>query len=268
MESGIESLRQYLPPLAAALAILVVGYMAAGWAGSLVRRMAEKSGRMSPTLVAPLSKVIRLVIIAAVLIAALEKVGVDTTSFLAMLGALGLAVGLSLKDTISDVAAGVALIALRPMDVGDAVDIGGTLGTIKSIGLFHTEVETFDGVPVVLSNSSVRGSKISNFTRAEKRRIDLTIGIGYADDIARAKAALEDVLAKEPRILEEPATLVNVIELADSSVNLLVRGWTMPADFFDTKLDLTRAIKERLDAEKISIPFPQRDLHVVKGALG
>jgi small conductance mechanosensitive channel len=259
------ALHKYLPSVLAAVAILIVGYVVAGWVASLIRRGSERTGRISPTLVAPLSKTARLAVLIVMLMAALDQVGVDTTSFLALLGALGLGVGLALKDTIADVAAGVALLILRPFDVGEAIDTGGTLGTVVSVGLFQTEMLTFDGVPVTLSNTAVRNSTISNFSRAEKRRIDLTIGIGYADDIAKAKAALEDVLAKESRILSDPPTLVNVIELGDSSVNLLVRGWTQPADFFDTKLDLTRAIKERLDAEHINIPFPQRDIHVIKG---
>lgn len=257
------NVEEHAVTLGVAVGILVVGFIAARWAASLVRRLAER-GDLSPTLTPVFAKVARVAVLVMALMAALGKLGIDTSGLLAALGAAGLAIGLALKDTISDVASGLVLIALRPFDVGDAVDIAGTLGTVEGIDTFQTRILSFDGVPIVLGNASVRASKIVNYSRAKKRRIDLTIGIGYGDDIGKARAAIEDVLAREARVLKDEAVLVNVTALADSSVNLLVRCWTAPGDFFDTQLDLQRAIKERLDTEKISIPFPQRDVHLFK----
>jgi small conductance mechanosensitive channel len=180
-----------------------------------------------------------------------------------MLGAAGLAIGLALKDTVADVAAGIVLLVLRPFGVGDAVDIDGCLGTVNEIGVFETRLTSFDGVPIVLPNAKVRGGRIQNFTRAQKRRMDLTIGIGYADDIDKAMRTVLEVLTAEGRVLTDPEPLVNVTELGESSVNLLVRAWTAPADFFVTQLDLQRQIKQKFDEVGVSIPFPQREVRVL-----
>lgn len=260
-----EQLEHYALTFGGALVILVIGWIIAGWIGSGVRKLAERSGRMSPTLIPLFAKIARLSVQVMVVMAALEKVGVQTAGLFAMIGAAGLAIGLALKDTVSDVAAGVVLLVLRPFDVGEAVDIGGTGGVISAIDILQTKLTSFDGVPIVLNNSAVRSSKIQNYSRAETRRMDLEIGIGYGDDIGKAKAAIEDVLNSEPRVLQDPAILVNVMSLGDSAVVLLARCTTKAGDFFATKLDLTRAIKERLDQENISIPFPQRDLHMITG---
>lgn len=259
-------LEQSAIAIGSALLILVFGWILAGWAGSVVRKASERSGRLSPTLVPIFAKLARLSLLLIVVVAALEKVGVQTSGLFAMLGAAGLAIGLALKDTVSDVAAGVVLLVLRPFDVGEAVDIGGTGGTVTVIDILQTKLTSFDGIPIVINNSAVRTAIIQNFSRAETRRIDLEIGIGYRDDIGKAKAAIEDVLHADRRVLGDPALSVNTLALRDSAVVLLVRCTTKAADFWDTKLDLTRAIKERLDAEGISIPYPQRDVHLLRGA--
>jgi small conductance mechanosensitive channel len=210
------------------------------------------------------AKLTRLSLLLVVILAALEKLGVQTSGFFAMIGAAGLAIGLALKDTVSDVAAGVMLLFLRPFDVGEAVDLGGTGGVVTSIDIFQTKLTSFDGIPVVINNSAVRTSTIQNFSRAQTRRIDLEIGIGYGDDIGKAKAAIADLVNSDSRVLKDPALLVNTISLSDSAVVLLVRFSTKAQDFWNTKLDLTGRIKERLDREGISIPFPQRDIHLIK----
>jgi small conductance mechanosensitive channel len=258
------NLEQRAIAIGSALLILILGWLLAGWAGSAVRRASERSQRVSPTLIPLFGKLTRLLLLLVVLVAALGKLGVDTSGLFAALGAAGLAVGLALKDTVADVAAGVLLLVLRPFDVGEAVDIGGTGGTVSAIELLQTKLTSFEGVPVVLNNSAVRAAIIQNYSRAETRRVDLEIGIGYGDDIGRAKAALQDVLARDARVLKEPASLVNTLRLGDSAVVLLVRCFTKASDFWDTKLDLTRAVKERLDQEGISIPFPQRDVHLLR----
>lgn len=258
------NLEQRALAFGAALLILVVGWLLAGWVSSAVRRASERSGRISPTLVPLFAKLTRILLLLMVAVAALDKLGVETSGVFAALGAAGLAVGLALKDTVADVAAGVVLLVLRPFDVGEAVDIGGTGGTVKAVDILQTTLTSFDGVPIVINNSAVRRSIIQNYSRAETRRIDIEVGIGYGDDLGRARAALEDVLRSEPRVLADPPLLVHTTALGDSSVTLLVRCTTKASDFWDTKLDLTRAIKERLDREGISIPFPQRDVHLIR----
>lgn len=257
---------QYAVAAGSALAILVVGWTIAAWAASLVRRASERSGRISPTLVPLFSKLTRLTLLFVVLLAALEKIGVETSGFFAMIGAAGLAIGLALKDTVADVAAGVVLLVLRPFDVGEAVMIGDTAGSVTAIDVFQTKLTSFDGVPVVINNSAVRTAVIRNFSRAHVRRTDLEIGIGYGDDIGKAVAAIGALLDADARVLAEPAKLVKVNTLGDSAVIILARYHTKGADLLDTKLDLTRAIKERLDQLGISIPFPQRDLHIVSSS--
>ncbi len=247
-----------------ALLILVLGWMLAGWAGSAVRRASEHHRAVSPTLVPLFAKLTRISLLLVVVVAALDQLGIETGGLFAALGAAGLAVGLALKDTVSDVAAGVVLLVLRPFDVGEAVDIGGTGGVVSAIDILETKLTSFDGVPIVLNNSAVRTSIIQNYSRAQTRRIDLEIGIGYAEDIGKAKAAIESVLAAEPRVLTEPPAQVNTVKLGDSAVILLARCMTKASDFWDTKLDLTRAVKERLDRDGINIPFPQRELHLVR----
>lgn len=260
------NLEQRAIGIGSALLILVLGWVLASWAGSVVRKASERSGHLSPTLVPLFAKLTRISLLLVVIIAALEKAGVQTSGLFAMIGAAGLAIGLALKDTVSDVAAGVVLLVLRPFDVGEAVDIGGTGGIVTAIDILQTRLTSFEGVPIVLNNSAVRTAIVKNFSRAETRRIDLEIGIGYGDDIGKARAAIEDVIRSEGRVLTDPPMLVNTVALGDSAVVLLARCVTKAPDFWDTKLDLTRAIKERLDAEGISIPYPQRDVHLIKGA--
>jgi small conductance mechanosensitive channel len=255
-------LQRHAISLASALAILVIGWMLASWAGSAVRKGSERSGWLSPTLIPIFAKLTRLGVLVLVVVSALEKLGVQTSGVFAALGAVGLAVGLALKDTVADVAAGVVLLVLRPFDVDEAVDIGGTGGIVTAVDIMQTKLTSFEGVPIVLNNSAVRTAIIQNFSRAQTRRIDLHIGIGYGEDIGRAKAAMEEVLRADARVLREPAILVNTLDLAESAVILLVRCTTKASDFWDTKLDLTRALKERLDREGITIPLPQRDVHL------
>lgn len=256
-------LQRHAISVVSALVILVVGWLIAGWASSAVRAAIERHARVNPTLVPIFAKATRLALLLIVLVAALDEVGVETGGLFAALGAAGLAVGLALKDTVSDVAAGVVLLVLRPFDVDEAVDIGGTAGIVTGIDILQTRLTSFDGIPIVLNNSAVRTAIIQNFSRAQLRRIDIEVRIGYGDDIDKAKAALEDVLRSEVRVLRDPPVLVHTTALGDSAVILLVRSHTKAADFWSTKLDLTQAIKERLDREGISIPFPQRDVRVV-----
>lgn len=251
----------------AAVAILIVGWVVAGWAEKVVRSASARNDKLDATLVSVLARVVRALVIVFTIIAVLDRFGVQTASLVALLGAAGLAIGLALQGALSNVAAGVMLLGLRPFRIGDAVDIGGTVGAVEDVGLFVTKMRTFDGVPVFMPNGRIWGNEIKNFSRAERRRIDLTIGVGYGDDLDHALGVLGQIVATEPRVLTEPEPLIKVTALGDSSVDLLVRVWTLPADFLATQMDLTKSIKQRFDAEGISIPFPQRDVHYVPADL-
>lgn len=253
-----------------ALAILVIGWMLARWSGSLVQRATQRSSHISPTLIPLLTKLTRLGVLAVVIVAALNRVGVETSGLFAVLGAAGLAVGLALKDTVSDVAAGIMLLVLRPFEIGDAVNIGGNGGVVNGIDIFQTRLTSFDGVPFVINNSAVRTAVIQNFSRAQTRRIEISVSISYLDDIGKAISAIEAVLREEPRLLPTPAPVVNSKALNDTSVAILARCTTKAPDFEATLFSLNRAIKERLQQAGISLPAEQRPLtitqHVAKSA--
>lgn len=248
----------------AATVILVVGWIVAGWAGGTVRRAAERNERIDRTLASVASRIVRWGILAFTLIAVLSRFGVQTTSLVALLGAAGLAIGLALQGALSNVAAGVMILGLRPFRLGDAVDIGGTVGTVDDIGLFATRLTTFDGVVVHQPNSNIWGAEIKNYSQSRLRRVDVPVGIGYGDDVAKAMEIARGVLDGDDRILDDPATLIAVDSLGDNAVNLMIRGWTTPGDWFATKLDLTRKVKLAFDEAGIGIPFPQRDLHLIQ----
>jgi small conductance mechanosensitive channel len=258
----IDLLKSYGIEVVSAVVIAILGWTLATWAARSVRSLGKRSERIDATLVPILASVARLTVLTATAMAVLDKFGVDTKTLLAVLGTAGLTIGLALKDTLSDVASGIVLLVLRPFDVGDAIDVDGTSGIVDAIDVFQTNLTSFDGVPITLPNSKVRAAKIQNFTRADRRRMDLTIGVSYSADIGHAIAALKEVLANEPRLLVDPAPSVDVVELGDEKVHLLIRAWAMPGDFFPTRLDLTRRLKERLDTEGISIALPQRDITI------
>lgn len=262
----LEFLARYGLSILGGLAIALFGWIAAGWAGRAAERAARRSDKLGPTVAPTLGKVVRVAGLLVVLIAVLDAFGVETNALLAAVGAIGLGIGLALKDTIADVAAGVLLLGLRPFEVGDAVDIGGgTMGTVDAIDLFETRLTSFEGVPIVLPNSNVRGTTIKNFSRAQQRRIDLTIGVAYDADVDEAVRVILELAKADDRVLADPAPLVNTTALNDSSVDLLVRVWTAPADFFTTQLDLQRKIKLALDEAGIGIPFPQREIRIIQG---
>ena len=248
--------------LIGAFSILILGVIASGWLAGFVRRSVERSPRFDKTLGFVFANIARWAVLAFTIVAVLNRFGIQTTSIVALLGAAGLAIGLALQGTLSNIASGVMLLGLRPFKVGDFVEIGGTSGIVDEIGLFTTKMHTPDNLGIHMPNSSIWGQQIKNFAQHPTRRIDLVFGIGYTDDIGHAIDVIKDVLEADERILSEPAYRVGVTALGESSVNLLVWPWVNRADFLDVKLDLLRTIKERFDAEGISIPFPQRDVHV------
>ncbi len=247
-----------------AAAILVAGWIVARWAGRAVGRLTAANESMDKTISMVLVRLVRIAILAFTFIAVLNRFGIQTTSIVALLGAAGLAVGLALQGSLSNVASGVMILGLRPFKVGDAVDIGGSMGVVEDIGLFLTRLKTFDGVPVYMPNSQVFGSEIKNFTSVENRRIDLIVGIGYGDDMQQALDVLKEVVAADERVLDDPEPVFGVDTLGDSSVNLLGRFWVPRADFLAAKMELTQRVKEAYDEAGIEIPFPQRDLHIIQ----
>lgn len=246
--------------LMAAVAILVVGWWLSGKAAIAVQRMMDRWPNIDVTL-KPLAAIFaRQAVLVITLLMVLGRFGVETTSIIAVLGAAGLAIGLALQGTLSNVAAGVMLLILRPFGVGDAIEVGSKSGTVKQIGLFTVELTSFDNLYISMPNSSVWNSPIINYSKNPIRRIDLLIGIDYGDDIDLAISSAMDEIRKDERILSEPAPLVAVKQLGESSVDLVVRGHTALADFWPTQFALLKNIKQRFDAEGITIPFPQRTL--------
>jgi small conductance mechanosensitive channel len=245
-----------------AILILVVGWIVAGWAARMTRAAADRASWMDATLKPLASSVVRYFVLIVTIVAVLNQFGVETTSVIAVLGAAGLAIGLALQGTLSNVAAGVMILVLRPFKVGDYVEAGGTAGTVKEVGLFGTELATPDNVFISVPNSSIVGGAISNFSRHGTRRIDIIAGIGYGDDIDRALDVLRGLAEKDDRVLKDPAVHVSVRELADSSVNLGLRIWVKSADYWDVLFDLTKGVKQGLDAAGIEIPFPQRVVEI------
>jgi small conductance mechanosensitive channel len=207
-----------------------------------------------------------MVLIVFVMLTALSAIGINTTNFLAILGAAGLAVGLALKDSLSNFAAGVMLVFFRPFQSGDYIEAAGISGTVVSIKIFNTILRTPDNRIITVPNALIYADSITNFSAEDKRRIDLVIGIGYDDDIARAKALIQGVLGQDNRILDEPAPVMLLVELGESSVDIAVRPWVKSSDYGQVRSDLLEHIKRALENAGLSIPYPQRDLHIVTQA--
>lgn len=253
-----------LPMLAHLLAAIAVFYGGRWLARGLIRLLSMGMSRagVDETLVAFLRNVLNGLSLAVIVIAALGQLGVETTSAVAMLGGAALAVGLALKDQLSSFAAGVMLILFQPFRRGDFVSVGGTLGTVEEIKIVHTVLKTLDNQQVFVPNSNITTATITNYSALPTRRIDLTVGIGYTSDLRKAKTLLQHIVDSEPRRLQEPEATIQVIELAESSVNFAVRFWVNNADWWDTLCDTTERVKLEFDANGIEIPFPQRSVHI------
>jgi len=262
VQTAIDLVSTWGLQVVGAIALLIIGR----WVASMIRRgvaRALERGNVDGSLVPFFASMAYYTALAVVLIAVLNLFGIETTSLVAVLGAAGLAIGLALQGTLSNFSAGVMLLVFRPIKIGDYVEIAGHGGTVKEIGVFVTELATPDNVKIIIPNSSVFGDTIKNYSANDTRRIDLVMGISYDDDIAKAIDTINQVLGKESRLLSEPAPTVAVAELGDSSVNLVVRPWCAGSDYWPTRFDLTRALKEELEAAGCSIPYPQRDVHMI-----
>jgi small conductance mechanosensitive channel len=245
-----------------AIALLLVGRWFAGMARRFTHRALERA-KVDASLVPFFSSMTYYLVLIVVGIAVLQLFGIHTTSLVAVVGAAGLAIGLALQGTLSNFAAGVMLLGFRPFGIGDYVEVGGSAGTVFEMGIFSTTLNTPDNVQVVIPNSAVYGEVIKNYSANTNRRIDLVMGISYGDDIGKAIEIIERVLSDESRVLADPEPTIGVVELGDSSVNIVVRPWVLGSEYWPTRFALTRALKEGLEAGGCSIPFPQRDLHVV-----
>lgn len=247
--------------LIGAIVALILGRIAAGWVRRAMRRVLERS-RIDETLVPFLASLAYHAALAFVIIAVLGIVGIETASLVIVLGAASLALGLALQGTLSNFASGVMLMVFRPIKVGDWVEVGGVAGSVAEIGIFSTKLNTGDNVHIVIPNSNIYGEIIRNYSVNETRRVDLTVGIHYDDDIGLAITTLQKILNEDERVLDEPEPVIVVSELADSSVKILVRSWCVSGDYWRLRCDLTRKSKEELEKAGCSIPFPQQDVHL------
>lgn len=264
-ENLIERLREatlaWGPDLIAAAAILVLGWLATKTAAALVRRSLSKA-QVDTILVRFVGNMVSMIGMALVVIATLGKLGVNTTSFAAIIAAAGLAIGLAFQGTLSNFAAGVLLIFFRPFSVGDFVEAGGVSGSVQEVQVFTTVLNTPDNKRVIVPNAEVMGGSITNYSANGTRRVDMVFGIAYEDDIAAAKEILTDLVCSDERVLEDPAPAIFLAELGDSSVNIACRPWVDAADYWAVMADVTEKVKLAFDAAGLSIPFPQADVHL------
>jgi len=248
-----------------AAAVYIVGRIVVGIIIGVMRKLLTKA-KMDEILVDFICSIAHTGLVLFVIIAALDRLGVDTTSLVALLGAAGLAVGLAMKDSLQNFAAGVMLIIFRPFRAGDYVEVAGTAGTVEKVSIFSTVLKTPDNCEVIVPNGNIYGDNIKNYAARPTRRIDLEFGIGYEDDIRQARDIMLRQIRADERILEDPEPVVAVAELADSSVNFVVRPWVETADYWAVRFDLIEKIKLAFDAEGISIPYPQMDVHLEQPA--
>jgi small conductance mechanosensitive channel len=248
-----------------ALLILIVGRIAAGTVRKLIKRAFKKTN-FDPTLAGFVGQFGYILVLVVAVLAALAKFGVETTSFVAVLGAAGFAIGFALQGSLSHFAAGIMIIVFRPFKAGDFIDAAGVMGTVQEIRLFTTVMFTPDNVVLIVPNGKIFGDIIKNYSVNATRRVDLTVGIGYGESIDRAIEVVLELMKADDRIIKEPEPQIVVQELADSSVNLLIRCWTKRTDFWGVKCDLTKKIKEDFDIQGIEIPYPQRVVHTVSGS--
>ena len=246
-----------------ALVIFYVGRLAISFVVRGLRKLMQKQG-VDKTLETFVCNLVRVALLVVVIIAAIGALGVETTSFIAIFGAAGLAVGLALQGSLSNFAAGVLIVLFRPYRVGDFVEAAGISGTVEQVQILTTVLTTPDNKQIIVPNSQIMNSIITNYSAKETRRVDMVVGVGYGDDLDLVRKTLEELVAADERILADPPCKIAVSELADSSVNFVLRPWVNAADYWGVKFELTEAIKKRFDQEGISIPFPQQDVHLHK----
>ncbi len=255
--------------LAMNIVLAAVIFFIGKWLANILSRFCSRlmrQAKVDETLTRFLSNIIFAVLMVVVILAALSKLGIDTTSFAAILAAAGFAVGMALQGSLGSFASGVMLILFKPFKVGDFIEAGGTSGVVEEIQIFSSHLRTPDNIAIVLPNAQITSGTIKNYSKKENRRIDLVFGCGYDDDLKAVKSFLEETIRNEGRVLADPAPVVAVNELGDSSVNFVVRPWVKNADYWDTRWDLIETIKLGFDERGFNIPYPTRDLHVFNEA--
>jgi small conductance mechanosensitive channel len=250
----------------AAVAIFIVGRWIAMFMRRVIRRLMERAN-VESTITGFVSSIAYIALLAFVVIAVLGQLGIQTTSFIAVLGAAGLAIGLALQGSLANFAAGFLMIIFRPFKVGDFIEGAGVAGIVEEIQIFTTTLKTPDNKIIIIPNAKLSGDNIVNYSTQETRRVDLSVGVAYDSDLSHVKKVLNDIISQDERVLADPPPQVVVAELADSSVNLVVRVWTKSGDYWAVKCDMTETIKNRFDAEGINIPFPQREIRIIAGQL-
>ncbi len=261
LEVGRELLIQYGIKVIAAIAIFIIGKMVANLIKKIVIRVMKKAN-VDQIIIGFTSSIAYIAIMAFVVVAALGQLGIQTTSFIAILGAAGLAVGLALQGSLANFAAGFLMIIFRPFKVGDVIEAAGVTGKVKAIHIFTTTLTTGDNKTIIIPNAKLGGDNIVNYSAQDTRRVDITVGVSYDADLKEVRSILEDIVSKDDRILKDPAHLIAVAELADNSVNFTYRLWVKSADYWGVFFDTNEAIKTRMDEAGIGIPYPQRDVHL------
>ncbi len=266
LQGLVEKAVAFLPSVVGALVVLILGLWVAGRIKKIVENGFSRTGRIDATLGGFLSSLVHYGLIALVLITTLGIFGVPTTSFAAIIGAAGLAIGLALQGTLGHVASGVMMLGFRPFDVGDFVEAAGVSGTVKHIGLFTTEMATVDNKKIIVPNGKIFDDVITNFAGYPTRRVDFVFGVSYGDDLDKAMSIIKREVEKDERTKSDPEPVIAVDSLGDSSVNIVCRVWVERSDYFPVKWALTKTVKESFDAEGVSIPFPCRSLYMEKAA--
>lgn len=260
IEQALPFLEKYGLPLVWAVIILILGLIAAKIITKIVKKALKKS-KVDEIIVKFIGNLLNVALIVFVVLAALERIGVETTSFAAVIAAAGLAIGLALQGSLSNFASGVLLIIFRPFKAGDFIDAGGAMGVVEEIQIFTTKLRSPDNKEIIIPNGQITGSKITNFSTKDTRRVDLVIGVSYDDDLKKVKETLHRIIGEDERILKDPKVTIGLLEMADSSINFAVRPWVKTADYWNVYFDLMEKIKLTFDEENITIPYPQQDVH-------
>jgi len=265
MEDAMNTISHYVTlygmKIIIALLIFFIGKKVAKWLSQMTQSTMIKK-QVDPALQHFVSSLVYYALVAFVVIAALGQLGIQTASFVAIVGAAGLAIGLALQGSLANFAAGFLILLFRPFKIGDFVEMAGTAGVVEKIMIFTTEMRTGDNKKVIIPNGAITAGTITNYSANDTRRVDLVFGIGYGDDIDKAKSVLQSIVDADERILKDPAVTIAVHALADSSVNFVVRPWVNSGDYWPVYFDLHETVKKRFDQEGISIPFPQQDVHI------
>jgi small conductance mechanosensitive channel len=261
LDMGMDIAVQYGLKLLAAIAVFIIGKMIANWVKKLVTRGLKKGG-LDQIIIGFTSSIAYIAMMAFVIVAALGQLGIQTTSFIAILGAAGLAIGLALQGSLANFAAGFLMIIFRPFKVGDVIEAAGVTGKVNAIHIFTTTLTTPDNKTIIIPNAKLSGDNIVNYSTQDTRRVDLTVGVAYDADLKEVRGILEDIVSKDSRVLSDPAHQIAVAELADNSVNFVFRMWVKSADYWDVFFETNEIIKNRFDEAGIGIPFPQRDVHL------